>query len=121
MKRRPAKQTGKLVPLATAKPVGGDLNPQAKIVQAQDDVLNLDDLTQEDKFYLIQQIESTMQKNARYNSRAQVYEDDGEDQEAGMLSPTAKARDSLEIIEDCGAAEDQEDDVPTKVEPKRGF
>lgn len=68
MKRRPTKVQGKLQPLANPV-VGTELNPQPKILSKEDDVLNLDDLTQEDKFYLIQQIESTIQKNARYNSK----------------------------------------------------
>jgi len=93
----------------------------------------LDDLTQEDKFYLIQQIESKISKNIRYNgsliakSDLSTLEPDFDsipeiqdfsnkfntNDENGLLP------DTLEVIEDC-LGEDSEDEITpsTTVQPK---
>lgn len=109
------------------QPTGGDLNPQPKLASKKpDDELCLDELTQEDKFFLIQQIESTMHKrNVRYNSNTMVYQDDDEPpapQSPKVDSGFKVGSNSLEIIEDC-AAEDLEDEIIPKqvVQPKRPF
>jgi hypothetical protein len=62
LKRKPqAKAIGKLVPLDHMNSFKNsiDLNPLPKLGQGyeNEELIFLDDLTQEDKFYLIQQIE----------------------------------------------------------------
>lgn len=51
LKRRPGKLLGKLKPIAGQHLVSSTLNPQPKI--KNEELVFLDDLTQEDKFYLI--------------------------------------------------------------------
>jgi fructose 1,6-bisphosphatase len=65
------KLTGKLQPLDHFNSLKNtqDLNPLPKLGyrSENEELIFLDDLTQEDKFYLIQQIESKISKNIRYN------------------------------------------------------
>ena len=74
--------TGRLKPIGEAiKPQSTqqELNPQPKLNLLRNEnqeLLFLDELTQEDKFYLIQQIESKMQKNIRYDHKKVAVLDD---------------------------------------------
>ena len=65
--------TGRLKPLNDAKNnTSFELNPNPKLIIGRNEnqeLLFLDELTQEDKFYLIQQIESKIQKNIRYDHK----------------------------------------------------
>lgn len=56
-----------------------ELNPQPKLNLLRNEnqeLLFLDELTQEDKFYLIQQIESKMQRNIRYDHKTRAVLDE---------------------------------------------
>lgn len=106
----------RLQPLQLNLPSGSELNPRPKLQQKKkEEELNLDELTQEDKFYLIEQIENNIQKrNARYNSNHFGNVED-ETVLTCNFAPTPlgilnKNNNSFEIVEDC-AGEDQEDDA----------
>jgi len=83
LKRRPAKAIGKLKPISDSKTTQQhiELNPQPKINPKSEDLVFLDDLTQEDKFYLIQQIESNLgsqKNNIRYDHKNYKQQPDSE-------------------------------------------
>ena len=101
LKRRPAKNPGKLKPLNLPN-LHFELNEQQKLnlLRNENELLFLDELTQEDKFYLIQSIESKITSSSRYDHKK------------------PEVRDSLEVIEDC--AEDLEDEVVTPSKPSHG-